>query len=181
MGTFPTVAAVLLLGVGTSALAQVVFDAADVSGAFQDPNGADLSLPTDSNAALTLTRPDLPKKGNLVRLCECSSDQPEISSIRDLSNKWLAGGTAPTSYGFTNLVWSWGQFIGAQRVLCFRHEHSRDTKLAYVDCMAVELRCGFLYTEQYVAGHATTACCPELSANRAVHCRFNRSCNFEPS
>lgn len=114
-GSFVAAASVLLLGVGTSA--QVVFDAADVSGAFQDPNGADLRLPTDSNAALTLTRPDLPKRGNLVRLCDCSSDQPEISDIRGLSDKWLAGGTAPTSYGFTNLVWSWGQFIGAQRVL----------------------------------------------------------------
>lgn len=107
-------ASALLLASGTSA--QVVFNAADVSGAFRDPNGGEIDFPFSPPDGTTLTRPQLAKKGNLIRLCGCSDEQPEISEIRAISNKWLAGGTAPNSHGFSNLVWAWGQFIGAQRM-----------------------------------------------------------------
>lgn len=110
-----SVASVLLLGVG--ATAQVVFDAADVSGAFQD---GDIELPTEEPDGTTLTRPSLKKKGNLLRMCPCSDDQPEIKDIRGLSDQWFKDGTRPTSHGFSNMVWSWGQFIGMQPISkCF--------------------------------------------------------------
>eukprot|EP00892_Ulva_mutabilis_P011638 jgi/Ulvmu1/8847/UM049_0029.1 len=102
-------AAALLVASGASA--QVVFNAADVSGAFQDPNGGSIDLPFSKPDGITLTRPQLKKKGNLIRLCDCSDAQPALDDIRGISNTWLAGGTAPSSHGFSNLVWAWGQFI----------------------------------------------------------------------
>lgn len=108
-------ASALLLASCTSA--QFVFNAGDVSGAFEDPNGGEIEIPFAKPDGVTLTRPELKKKGNLIRLCGCNDNQPDIDEIRGISNKWLAGGTKPSSHGFSNLVWAWGQFIGAPSCL----------------------------------------------------------------
>lgn len=105
-----SLAGVLLLGVGTSA--QVVFPASDVSGAFEDPNGAEITLPAARSSGPTvITRPKVSSKGTLLRLCGCSDDQVGVDDIRGLSNTWFKDGVRPSSHSFSNLVWAWGQFI----------------------------------------------------------------------
>lgn len=114
-----SLASVLLLSSSQGTTAQNVFPASDVSGAFEQPNGAELRLPasTARSGATTITRPKVTGKGNLLRMCGCTPtqkypDQPEVEEIRAISDKWFKDGVAPSSYGFSNLVWAWGQFIG---------------------------------------------------------------------
>ena len=56
------------------------------------------------------------KKGNLVHVCGCTNPEYEFEPIdpnimRAKSDAYLAGGSTHSADGWTNLVWSWGQFI----------------------------------------------------------------------
>lgn len=114
-----SLASVLLLSSSQVTTAQNVFPASDVSGAFAQPNGAELRVPTSTarSGTTTITRPQVTGKGKLLRMCGCTRtqeppDQPAVGEIRAISDKWFKDGVAPSSYGFSNLVWAWGQFIG---------------------------------------------------------------------
>lgn len=108
-------ASALLLACGTTAKDD--FKAGDVSGAFKDPKGGKIKFPFPKPDGGTLARPDLKKKGTMIRLSNCDERQPAVDEIRSISNEWLAGGTKPSSHGFSNLVWAWGQFIGTPSCL----------------------------------------------------------------
>jgi hypothetical protein len=61
---------------------------------------------------VTLTRLDLGSIGSLPRRCRCTkTNNLEMNDIRDLSDQWMDGGTTANTHGFSNMLWSWGQFI----------------------------------------------------------------------
>lgn len=44
----------------------------------------------------------------------------EVEDIRAISDEFCTGGNAANSAGLSNMVWSFGQFLGA-RPSCLRH------------------------------------------------------------
>ena len=76
-------------------------------------------LETTADAATggdVITRPEFSKKGNLVRICGCTNTEFDFEPIepdlmRQKSNSFLQGGAIPSTDGWSNLLWAWGQFI----------------------------------------------------------------------
>jgi Animal haem peroxidase len=69
-----------------------------------DPTGPEITLQSFT------------KKTDLVHVCGCRNDAFEFDmgdyqALRGLSDRYLAGGRMPSRYGWSNAVWSWGQFI----------------------------------------------------------------------
>ena len=84
-------------------------------GSPDDAGQANDALPgavdSDGNP-IDLQRKQLKSLGSLPRRCECTEGEHlEVSDIRQLSDDWMGGGTAENKKGFSNMLWSFGQFI----------------------------------------------------------------------
>lgn len=75
-------------------------------------NGATSTAVDGEGNPVDLQRKKLKSLGALPRRCECGgSDSVNVSDIRSLSDSWMDGGTAADNKGFSNMLWSFGQFI----------------------------------------------------------------------
>lgn len=89
------------------------------------PVGVPVDLPEEiapAEALVTgetqLTRVEQPFLANLPRLCNCTTPplneagQIKTDDIRNISNQFCDGGDSPmNSFGLSNMVWAWGQFL----------------------------------------------------------------------
>lgn len=107
------------------------FTASDITGALLAPEikDADGTVPDFPDATeetadtayrvsggTVLTRQEFTKKGNVIHTCGCSNAEyddgmTDYQQFRTLSDRYLNYGRYPSRRGWSNAVWSWGQFI----------------------------------------------------------------------
>lgn len=76
-------------------------------------SNAATSVSVDINGSpVDLQRTKLKPIGSLPRKCDCLRNQTlDVDDIRQLSDSWMDGGTTQNTRGFSNMLWSYGQFI----------------------------------------------------------------------
>lgn len=77
-----------------------------------ETNGAISPAFNEQGEPVQLQRKPLENIGSLARRCRCENSKGlKVDDIRSLSDRWMSDGTELNRLGFSNMLWSWGQFI----------------------------------------------------------------------
>lgn len=80
----------------------------------QDASTQEIADRVTDGTVITLQQ--FSKKGNLWHACGCYNEEfdftmDDAQQFRSMSDRYVASGRYPNRFGWSNLLWSWGQFI----------------------------------------------------------------------
>eukprot|EP00892_Ulva_mutabilis_P005677 jgi/Ulvmu1/3481/UM160_0003.1 len=113
-------------GLGTFSADAAVADGADF-GLIAEGGAVNLAAEELSGDAVPLVdrleRQQLIPVGLLQRTCACApSETVKVDDIRGISDEWVADGNAESTFGLSNMVWGFGQFLDHDLALTIEDE-----------------------------------------------------------